>query len=82
MFDQLAALLSTLNSLSPLGVIGLLGVVILLLVHKRGPLKTLTDNHLSHVQVALDRIAESSDRQVELLYEIKEDISYVKGKLD
>ena len=68
--------------MTPLGVIALLGVVILLLVHKKGPLKTLANNHLEHVQQSLDKIAESSEKQVDLLVDIKADINYVKGKLD
>lgn len=82
MFEEIVSLLTSLNSLSPLGVIGLLVVVILLMVHKNGPIKKIANNHLEHVQGTLEKIAESSDKQVDLLVDIKADIAFVKGKLD
>ena len=82
MFDSLTSLLGMLNTLSPLGVIGLLAVVVLLMVHKKGPLKILTNNHMEHIQISLTKIAESSDKQVNLLQEVSKDINYMKGKMD
>lgn len=79
--ESLTTLLTAVNAMSPIGVIALLGVVILLLVHKRGPLRRLTDNHLDHVQASLDRIAESSDKQLDALNDIRADIGFVKGRL-
>ena len=89
MFDGIVTFLSALNALTPLGVAALLGVVILLLVHKKGPIKTLANNHLEHVQASLDVIADSSkkhaeisQKQLELLGDIKAEIYYVKAKVD
>ena len=82
MFDVLLKLLVTLNGLTPLGVIGLLGVIILLLVHKRGPLQTLKNNHLQHIENSLSQIAENSTKQVEILYEVKGGIEFLKGRRD
>ena len=82
MFDELASFLGLLNSLTPLGVIGLLGTIILLLVHKKGPLQTLKNNHLEHVQESLDKLVNSGEKQVDLLVDISRDMNYVKGKLD
>lgn len=77
----LTSLLNILNAMTPLGIIALLAVIILLLVHPRGPLRTIKDNHLSHAQDSLERIATNSDKQVEALGEIKADIAWVKGRL-
>lgn len=82
MLEHLVGLLAALNSLTPLGVIALLGVVILLMVHEKGPIKTLTNNHLEHVQAALDKIVVHGEEEIELLHEIKSELSYLKGKLE
>lgn len=82
MLDSLIPFLQALNSLSPLGVIALLVVVVLLMVHEKGPVKKLMNNHLDHVQMALDKIVVNGSSQIELLNEIKSEISYLKGKLD
>jgi hypothetical protein len=82
MFDAILTVLNALNKLTPVGVFGLLVLTTFVFVWKNGPFRTLKDNHLHHVQEALDKIVESSDKQVELLHTIKEDISFVKGKLD
>ncbi len=82
MFEELSKFLSTLNTLTPLGVIALLGTTIFLLVHKNGPIQTIKNNHLEHVQASLDKIVELNEKQVEHLVDIKTDISFVKGKID
>lgn len=82
MFDTFVAFLSTLNSLSPLAVIALLGSIIFLMVHKSGPIRKLSDNHLEHVQGSLDKIVDSTGKSVDLLVDMKSDLSYLKGKLD
>jgi hypothetical protein len=82
MFDAITALLGVLNAMTPLGIVALLGVVILLMVHKKGPIQTLKNNHLEHVQQSLNQIAESGDRQVDLLVDISKDMNFLKGKLD
>lgn len=97
---SLAALeqfLKVLNTLTPLGLAGLLAVIIYFMVSKtRGPLANLKSNHLHHLQMALDRIANSNDKlcvaseqqaaasekQLDALNDIRSDISFVKGKLD
>lgn len=87
--ETLSSVLLLLNSLTPIGLVGLLSLIAGLLLHKRGPLRTLTDNHLSHIQQSLDRIAASNEKQVlsswrqeVSLNEIKVDLSFLKGKLD
>lgn len=82
MLQALAALLQALNALSPLGIIALLGVVILLMVHKDGPIQKIANNHLDHAQGTLEDILENGKGQLEVLNDIKADINYVKGKLD
>lgn len=86
MFTSFVAVLQALNSLTPLGVIALLIVVILLMVHKDGPIKKLSENHLSHVQQSLDALVKNGDDQLDALKdqsrslnEIKSEISFVKG---
>lgn len=81
MFTELTTFLSMLSSLSPLAVIALLGTIILLMVHKKGPIKLMTDNHLTHVSDSLKQIADNSDKQVDLLNDIKNDTAWLKGKL-
>lgn len=78
---DLIAFLHAVNAVTPLGLAALLGVVILLMTHKRGPIRKIQDNHLAHVQAALERIADNSDKNLEALHEIGKDISYVKGRI-
>ena len=87
MIEQLVQLLNVLNGLSPLAVIALLGTIILLMVHRKGPLQTLKNNHLEHVQKSLDRIVDatevqvtSSAQQVDLLVDIKSGVEFLKGR--
>jgi len=82
MIESFISLLQALNSLTPVGIIGLLITVILLMVHKKGPIQTIANNHLSHVQDSLEKIAENSEKTVDLLNDMREDMGYLKGKLD
>jgi len=89
MFTIITTLLQAANSMTPLGICALLVVVIILMTHEKGPIKQLANNHLEHVQMALDKIVLNGDAQAASLKEqaatlndIRSDISYVKGKLD
>lgn len=82
MLEALTALLEVLNKFTPLGVAAILGLAIFVFIWKNGPMRKLKDNHLAHVQASLDKIVESGDKQVDLLVDIKTDISFLKGKLD
>lgn len=75
------SLFHAVNDVTPLGVIVLLTTVILLMVHKRGPIRRMQDNHLHHVQIALDRIVEQGDKQIDTLNDIKADIAVVKDRV-
>lgn len=73
-------IVTLLGDLSPLGVIALLAYVVYLLISKDGPLMTIRDNHLHTIEGAMERLADNSDRQTELLADIKAGIEYLKGR--
>ncbi len=74
-------LLHVLNDLSPLALAVLLGSIILLIVHKNGPVRKIQDNHLTHIEAAITKVANNSDKQLDKLDEIRSEMSWVKGKL-
>jgi hypothetical protein len=89
LLDTLKSIVAVANQLSPLGAIALLSGVVYQLVAKRGTLRRLTDNHASHAQssleqiaITLERVATSSEKQLNTLQAIQTDIAFVKGKLD
>lgn len=71
----------TVNDVTPLGLAVLLGVIIFLMVNKNGPLRTMTDNHLTHIQDSLDRIAKSGESQQQSLGQIQAGVEWLKGHL-
>lgn len=60
----------------------LLGAIVLLIVHKRGPVQKIKDNHLPHIEAHLSEIAANSRTQIVKLDEIRNDLQWVKGKID
>lgn len=82
MISSLTTLVQALSTITPLGIAALLIVVILLMIHPKGPIKMLANNHLEHVQASLDILTATSTKQLDTLSDIRSDISYVKGKLD
>lgn len=90
--ETLISIVQTLNSLSPLGLAAGLSYIIYLLVARKGPMKKLTDNHLSglpHIESALKEIAmtnralsESSLRQENSLAIIRDNTTYLKARAD
>lgn len=84
MLANLVSTFTALNSVSSLGVIGLLSYVIYLMIAKKGPIKTISDNHLSglpEMNATLVRMEESSKRQETTLGEIRDGINYLKGRV-
>lgn len=88
--EQLITLLSTANSLTPLGIIALLVIAVILLIRQakvpknvasQESVNLLATNHLH----SLPEIAETLKRietKLELLGEIKDDTSYLKGRIN
>jgi hypothetical protein len=76
------SILHVLNDLSPLALAVLLGAIVLLIVHKRGPVQMIKDNHLTHIEAHLSEIAANGKAQIGKLDEIRNDLQWVKGKID
>jgi len=75
---------SALNTITPLGMAAGLGFIIYLLIAKRGPIRTISENHLSglpEMHATLIRMEESDRRQEGTLSEIRDGINYLKGRI-
>jgi hypothetical protein len=72
------AIVEFLNSLTPLGLAGGLAYIIYQLVAKRGTVRTISDNHLS----GLPEMAASLERMERTLLEIRDGISFLKGRIN
>ena len=78
MLDQLHTIVHALNDITPLGLAAGLAFVIYQIVGKGGWGQTLTNNHLSglpEIQASLERIEET-------LVAIRDDMNYLKGRLN
>ena len=82
MMEEAKQLIELLNTLSPLGVLGFIGVIVLSITHKNGPVKVFMNNHLAHLQESLDKLVASSEDNGDKLETIRDDINYMKGKMD
>ena len=94
MLQQFGDLINILNSLSPLGVIALLVWVVYLLVSKRSPLKTASENRLHEsllgeataaarlLQAGALEIANTLQRIEITLGEVRDGINYLKGRMN
>ena len=87
--DEVKTIIELLNNLSPLGVLAFIGVIVLSITHKNGPVKVFMNNHLAHLQASMDRLViatellvKSNDDNGEKLDTIRDDISFLKGKMD
>lgn len=78
MLETLTTAVDLLNSLSPLAVIGLLAYIVFLMVAKKGPIATISNNHLS----GLPEMAASLERMERTLGEIRDGMNYVRGRLN
>ncbi len=85
MIDIVTEGINILNAITPLGIIGLLVYVVYLMIAKKGPIKLISDNHLSglpEMAQVLNLIRESSLRQEMTLNEIRNSINYLRGRLN
>jgi len=73
MFGEMNETLLILSSLSPIAIIGLLSWIVFLLVHRKGPIKALTENHIQSIYELLSRMDNT-------LLEIRDGINYLKGR--
>ena len=73
MFGEMNETLLILSSLSPIAIIGLLSWIVFLLVHRKGPIKVLTENHIQSIYELLSRMDNT-------LLEIRDGINYLKGR--
>ena len=78
MIETLSQLLGYLNALTPLGLAGGLAYIVYLLVGKRGPINSISDNHLS----SLPDMVATLERIEKALCEIRDGISYLKGRVN
>jgi hypothetical protein len=74
--ESLKIAVETLNALSPLGVIGLLAYIVYLLVAKRGPVKAISDNHLS----GLPQMAATLARMEAILEDISDGVTILRER--
>jgi len=77
-------LIHALNDLTPLGLCGGLAFIIYLAVSKNGPVRKLSDNHLSDlpkIAKSLEKLVDSSSRQETDLSLIRDGINELKGRL-
>lgn len=75
-------IIDVMNTLSPLGALGFFGFILLSILHKKGPVKVLMNNHLYHLQQSIDKMVQLSEQNNEKLDEISSDLAYMRGKLD
>lgn len=80
--DSIVALFEILNKITPFAVLAGLIVLVVVFYHPNGPVKTLTDNHLTHMQKSLDKLCDHGEKSLEVLGDIKSDIAYLKGRAD
>lgn len=66
---------------SPIAVAALLGIGVLAILHKRGPIRQMQNNHLVHLQASLDKVVENTSAGNAKLAQISEDIQFLKGRL-
>ena len=74
--ETVKVVVAAFNSLSPLGVIGLLAYIVYLLVAKKGPVKAISDNHLS----GLPAMESTLQRMEVVLMEIHDGINILRER--
>lgn len=79
--ETLTSFMHALSDLTPLGLAGLCAILVYGLLSKNSPIRQMKENHLSHMQVALETLVEQGKTQIEALDSIKVDIAVVKDRL-
>lgn len=80
--DSIVEFFKILNSISPFAVLAGIVTLVILVWHPEGPINKIANNHLGHVQETLEKICDNGEKQLEALGDIKEGISYLKGRVD
>jgi hypothetical protein len=77
MLDSLKMAVELLNGLSPIGIIAILAYIVYLLISKNGPVKAISDNHLS----GLPEMNATLLRIEVTMNEVRDGINFLKGRI-